>query len=255
MALNELAVIPVEKFGVLVPGSEEAELLRINLGSEAIGPGDLDRVRVPSGGSTFWTVASAEGEVAEKQLEGVILHVGHTRAYWRDPVPSGDEPDCKADGDCTIGEGDPGGECELCPFNKFGSAVKDTGEAGRGKACREYALVFLLVPGAMLPMQVVVSPGSLKAFKLYRLRLKRPYYEMITRLTLKKESNKDGTDYAQVQAQCVAMLSPEAKQAVLGYRRMMGPTFGRATIDVKDVMPGPGPAAGREPGDDAIDVG
>jgi len=53
-------------------GAKMGELLRQNLGGEEVKATDiLDRIKVPSGGGTFWTVPTLDGEKSEKYLAGV----------------------------------------------------------------------------------------------------------------------------------------------------------------------------------------
>src|SRR5688500_11912452 len=105
-----IAVIDPKGFSVLEPNSEAAELIRANTAGEEVGVGDLDRIRVPTGGGTLWTVPTIEGEKSERELVGIIVHVARRRAYWSDPSPTGNPPDCSSR-DCITGVGDPGGEC------------------------------------------------------------------------------------------------------------------------------------------------
>jgi len=223
-----------EKFPVLVSGSEQNKVVAANVAGEVIEVGDLDRIKVPTGGATTWTVVGIDGEKSEKALEGVIIHVARRRAYWEDNNPTGEQPDC-ASLDCTTGVGDPGGACLECPLNQWGSAVKQDGSHGRGKACKETALLFLLRPDSNLPEIVSVPPGSLKPVKQYRLRLKVPYWGCITRLELTAVTNKDGIKFAQIAPSFVGTLGAGAARMAKEYADTLAGTFQEVEVDREEV--------------------
>lgn len=230
---TDLTVIE-QSYPVLVPGSDAAQLIAANVAGEAIGVGDLDRIRVPAGGGTMWTVPSIEGDKNEKALEGIVVHVARRRAYWSNPNPTGDPPDCSSR-DCLTGVGDPGGPCDACPFNEWASARKSSGEAGRGKACKESTLLFLLRPGNNMPEVVVVPPGSLRPVKTYRLKLPVPYFACLTRLELTKMQNKDGIAYAQIKPSYLGPLDPHAVARVRAYAKTLQGVFETVTIERDEV--------------------
>lgn len=224
----------VERWPVLSPDSAQESLIRANLAGDEVGVGDLDRIKVPSGGGLTWNVPALEGERQEKALEGIILHVARRRAFWRDPQPKGTQPDCSS-ADCVTGHGDPGGPCASCPMNEFGSAIRQGGGQGRGKACKEVALLFLLRPGQNLPEIVSVPPGSLKAVKQYRLKLQVPYFAAITRLELERKSNKDGISFAQIKPTYVGAIPAEAAAEVKKFADALVGVFASAGIDRSEV--------------------
>lgn len=228
----------VESYPVLAPGNEVAALLRQNLAGEELSIADLDRVKVPSGSSPpSWSVKTLNGEQPVKTLEGVLLHVARRRAYWRSNNPTGDQPDCSSN-DCVTGVGDPGGKCLDCPLNQFGTAVKQGGAPGRGKACKESVLLFLLPPGSLLPLIVVTPPGSLKAVKNYRLKLAEsgvPYFAAITRLELAKANSKDGLAYYQIAPSFAGQLPPEAAAQVQAYAATLGNNFETVAVAREEV--------------------
>lgn len=226
---TDLAIIEKD-YPVLVPGSKAAQLIAANTIGESIDVTDLDRIRVPAGGGLAWTVPTASGEDSVKNLEGVIVHVARRRAYWADPEPKGTVPDCYSK-DGVTGIGTPGGNCDSCPMNAFGTAVRPGGAAGRGKACKEMRLLFLLRPGENLPAVVVVPPGSLKGVKSYLLKLKAPFWRLITRLTLTKAQSKDGIAYAQIKPEMVSDLGVEAAGPIKRFADQMRSLFEGVKVD------------------------
>jgi hypothetical protein len=96
-----------------------------------------------------------------KTLEGVILCSHPVNTYWAD----GDyDPDEKTPPQCSSlngvsGSGAPGGACALCPMNKWNS-----GKDGKGKACKNMRHVYLLRGGNYAPIQLILSPTSLRPY-------------------------------------------------------------------------------------------
>lgn len=176
-------------------GSDLSEALQENFGGEGIQPGDLERVTVPAGGALSWEVPTIDGEGdSVKTLEGVIVSWARPRAYWdRDleETGGGQPPDCTSDdgvhGSGMYGPGsedNPTGACETCPMNEWGS-----GRDGRGKACKEMRVLYLLQEGNVLPVTVTLPPTSIAPLRRYMLRLANqgiPYYGVVTKLALEK---------------------------------------------------------------------
>src|SRR3990170_841785 len=121
-----------EQFLALHPGG--LELMKENLGNFQISPWDMDKAAVPLGGQTTWQVPDLEdGSQSVKSLEGIILHWMPYRRYYVSGLDEGGiagPPNCFSS-DGIEGVGDPGGDCESCELNTWGS-----GKNG-GKACSE----------------------------------------------------------------------------------------------------------------------
>ncbi len=205
--------------------SEVAEIIQENLGGEDFDRLDLDRVKMPSGGSTIWEVPSVDGEQALKELEGIIIAHRTTRVYWSRPMEeTGGQspPDCSS-GNGAVGVGEPGGECAQCEYNRFGSAAK-----GKGKACKEVKLLFVLTPGDLLPLVVGLTPGSLKSVKSYLFKLARaglPFYTVTTRFSLEKAQNKEGIQFAKAQLTLGRRLEEDELDGVRSYMNNIRPVI------------------------------
>ncbi|MBP1737658.1 MAG: Tsac [Oscillospiraceae bacterium] len=124
---------------------------------------NFQRVKIPSGGALQFEIPGDDPENPDyaRYLEGVILYNHASGAYW--PADSEyDEntaPLCSSvDGKMGIGE--PGGACETCSLNRFGTAPD-----GRGKACKNMRVLYLLRDGEFMPLQVSLSPTSIKPFR------------------------------------------------------------------------------------------
>lgn len=221
-----LTVIDPKDFAILDPASNVAELVGANLAGEDVSEFDLDQVKVPSGtGAAVWAVPGLSGEEAVPHIDGIIVHVGKRRQYWKSSKVSGEPPDCHSK-DMARGIGTPGGDCEACQFNQFGSAINEDGNPGRGKRCKEKRLVFIVRDSDQLPIVVSVPSGSLKSIKQYLMRLKVPYYQVVTRLSLVKEKNKDGTSYHEVQPTMLTQLPTDTVERVRTYALQLQKSFG-----------------------------
>lgn len=232
---SELVPVSASSYPVLASGQNIGEIIRNNLGGEQVTPADLTRIKVPAGGGTSWEVPGADGETEPvKTIEGIIVHTTRRRAYWPNTNPSGEPPACVST-DCVTGHGNPGGRCQDCPFDQFGSQIKQDGGAGRGKSCKESRLVFLLRAGMKLPDVVVVPPGSLKPAKQYLLKLSVPYYAVLSRLTLDRAQNKDSIAYAQIHFRNVGMLDAEMAKGIMQYATELRSVFEATTIEPGEV--------------------
>lgn len=206
---GELVTLSGEKYPALAGGGGVADMLAENLGGETIGVGELDRIKVPSGGGTLWTVQTIDGEQAMRAVEGVIVHATRRRAYFGDRQPKpGTLPLCSSR-DMATGEPHDDfdapegwtGDCDVCPLNEFGSGKRSDGSASKGKACKESRLLFMLREGDALPVIVQVPPGSLKPIKTYLVQLAKaglPYHAVVTSLSLVKVSGAGVPDFAQI---------------------------------------------------------
>lgn len=181
---------------VVVPKGEIMEVIAENMDGQ-ITAADLDRVKIPAGGGIAFEVPTLEGTDSQKTIEGVIIAHQPQNVYWSTGLDAGggnQPPDCVAR-DGKLGEGAPGGLCATCPMNKFGS------DGGNGKACKNTEVLFILRPGNMLPMALIVPPTSLGAVKKYLLQLTSasiPFYGVQTRLSLEKTTNAAGIAYSKL---------------------------------------------------------
>lgn len=142
--------------------------LEANTGGQGISLFQLDRVKVPSAGGTLWMVPSLNGEEAKQSLDGIIVHSHFVRSYWSSLEPvQGTPPECSAP-DGVHGFGTPGGMCVACPFSRFNTAKKG---GGKGQACKLGRVLYILRPDSILPLVLVLPPGSLANCQKFFLRL------------------------------------------------------------------------------------
>lgn len=158
----------------------------------------FNRVKIPSGGMTQFEIPTENPDEPDyaPNLEGVILHHHPACAYWPESEDDDEEdqnPLCSSV-DGITGIGTPGGACAACKLNVFG-----TGAKGRGKACKNMHVLYLLRSGEMMPLQLNLPPTSIRPFKefmqrAFRLR-NRASFGSLVRIGLKKEST-GKTDYS-----------------------------------------------------------
>lgn len=181
-------------------------------------PWEVDKAVLSSGnsGNASWVVPTLDEEEpgSAKSLEGIILHFRPDRRYYTAGLSEGGvagPPDCYSLNGIE-GFGDPGGVCEVCPMNQWGS-----GRNG-GKACPEYRLVYLLQPQSYMPLMVQIPTTSVRPFNQYLMRLAArgsPYYAVVTSLSLVKAQQKTGSiSYGQLVAKKVRDLNDEEARAV-----------------------------------------
>lgn len=157
----------------------------------------FQRIKIPSGGNLVFEIPTDDPENPnyEKTIEGVLIFHHDANAYW----PEGSEYDentaplCSSlDGKQGIGE--PGSHCAMCAMNQYGTASE-----GRGKACKNMRMLYLLQSGECVPIQISLPPTSLKPFKNFInqafLLRRRPSYGSVIQIGLRKE-NTGGNDYS-----------------------------------------------------------
>ncbi len=191
---QEEAISPFVVFQT--PLAEIRDAVSANLGDGGMSATDLERIKIPAGGGTAWTLQTLDGEEMVKELAGIIVAWRDTRAYWSVPMESSEgsmPPDCFSL-DARTGTGTPGGNCHKCPFAEFGSDPK-----GEGQACKLVRQLFFVREENLLPEIVSLPASSVKPARQYFMRLASkavPCYSLITRIGLEKTKNAQGIVYS-----------------------------------------------------------
>ncbi len=228
---TDLVTLDKAQFPALDPDNGALAMMQQNLGGEQLTASDFIRIKVPSGEGTQWMIPTIGGDESTEVIEGVILHSSRRRAYWSNPNPTGDPPNC-ASSNCLQGVGEPGGICgqsgqiPCCQYNEFGSAVNK-----HGKACKEGRLMFLLRQGNILPNLIMAPPASLKAMRQYLTQLPVPYWGAITALTLEQTLNRDGVTYSRIIPRMVGKLDDEGAAAVVDCIKQYETIFAGTQLD------------------------
>jgi len=159
---NENAMTEVNHF--TLPAMVEGEFSSEELAEDMDGLQlSFQRVKIPAGGALQFEIPGDDPENPDyaRYLEGVILYNHASSAYW----PEGSEYDENTAPLCSsvegkLGIGEPGGACATCSLNRFGTAPD-----GKGKACKNMRVLYLLRDGEFMPLQVTLSPTSIKPFR------------------------------------------------------------------------------------------
>lgn len=170
----------------------------------------FERIKIPSAGSTVFEVPGEDpGEPdTVKEFSAVILYHHPLFAYYKTKYTGGNQPPDCGSFDGIAGEGDPGGDCRTCPYNKFG-----TGENG-SKACKNRRRIYVLREGEIFPLLLSLPTGSLKEFTKYIKRLLgkgRKSNSVVTRFSLRKATNSSGIAYSQAQFTIDRVLTPQER--------------------------------------------
>ncbi len=158
----------------------------------------LNRAKIPAGGALQFEIPTDDPTRPEYtcSLVGVILHNHDSCAYWKpeddDDTEEDNLPLCSSY-DGKTGIGSPGGACATCRMNAYG-----TGAKGRGKACKNMRVIYLLRSGEYMPLQLNLTPTSLKPFKDFLTKAfllrKRASFGSVVEITLKPENNSNGKE-------------------------------------------------------------
>jgi hypothetical protein len=212
---TQMTLFEPSKYAVMtMDAGEVQEVIRDNLGGGNLSAWDLDRIKVPAGGVTIWTIPGIQGETNERAIDGVIVDSRTIRSYWKEAFSgAGTPPDCASkDGIIGIGmygrgsEANGDGYCEICPMAQFGTDPKGNG----GQACKQARLLFLVRPTGILPVVISVPPSSLKNLKRYMIGLASAghhYTSVVTRFELAKTRNSGGIEYGEIKPSMVGELN------------------------------------------------
>lgn len=174
------------------------------------------RVKIPGGGVPQFKMPGEDPDhpTYVSEIEGIILCNHDANAYW----PEGSEYDDNTPPQCQSmdgkqGCGNPGLLCASCGYNEFGTS-------GKGKACKNIRMLYILQDGEFMPLQLALPPTSIKPFRnfagmAFGLR-RRPVYGSLVRIALKPASS-NGFDYSVATFTRVRDFAGEELTAVKAY--------------------------------------
>lgn len=259
MMTNAVTIFDAEDFSSRLPALKQdmasiIEAVQVNLRGRRLRPLDMEKIRIPTGGNTTWSVPTLSGSVPAQAIDCVVVGVGTPRVYWAAKYGEGESgapPECRSD-DGMYGRGLYGvggaletegnryvprvGSCDTCPMNQW----PPKGSKDRKKPCSELRMLFIYPAGELgaelvLPMVVIVSPGSFKAVDDYLVRLSGrglPYFAAATRLELSQAKNGAGLVYSQMKLSSLGRLSPADHAKARGMSEGLATLFGQVSAQV-----------------------
>lgn len=160
----------------------------------------LPRIKIPGGGVLQFEMPGSDPDNPDyvKNLVGVMLYSHSSNAYWPTENDGDDDqpPACMAvTGKQGVGE--PGGLCEDCYFNTYGSSNKP---GSSGKACKNMRMVYLLQSGELMPAQLALPPTSIKPYTQFVnanfLNRKKRVFSGLVQIGLTRGKNAAGKEYS-----------------------------------------------------------
>lgn len=207
---NETTLTPTEPF--VFPTMMESGFDQDDLGEDFEGLQlSFKKIKIPGGGVPQFEEPGDDPDNPEysRTIDGIIVCNHASNAYWA----AGSEYDDSSMPLCTsydgkTGNGTPGGVCEVCPMNMYGT---DMG-GGKGKACKNMRTLYILRSKEAMPIQLSLPPTSLRPFNDFMnavfVTRKRPTWSAIVQIGLKRQDN--GTNqYSVATFRKVADLTPE----------------------------------------------
>mgnify|MGYP007069028339 FL=1 len=227
--MSNLAKAAETTFQLAVQGADRVvDTIRTNLGDTAtLNPAFFEKIKIPAGGGVTWEIPTLSGDVESvREIVGIILAKQPMRAYYVDRDSAIGEPPACYSSDLVTGRGDPYGtgevgnhRCATCKRNEWGSSTR----GGKGKACAERRVLYVLRPEELIPVRISTPPGSLKDLDQFLIRLTSknvPYYKVIVGLSLEKVS-KDGNTYSKIKPRMIELASEELAREAEKYHRYL----------------------------------
>jgi len=209
--MSEMDVAVIQGFDLPTIPAELAEILATEMDGLSI---EIDRVKIPSGGGLAFELPDSTGPVMITEIVGIIVDHYPVNAFWATKY-SGQKnpPDCASTDGKTGIERDSGEtrSCKTCPRNQWGSSEK-----GVGKACKNMHRIYLLPTGNILPILITLPPTSIKSFgdflgkRVVAKGLRS--YEVLTRISLRREKSRSGIEYSQAVFSTVCVLPQGLQQ-------------------------------------------
>lgn len=246
MTTQALTVVNAEQFSQLTSKDAAIGLLDIIQGLGGFGTLMQYRIKIPSGGGRIFTIETIDGEVHLPKFEAVILSGWPNQRAWNrlsyDDSPGG-PPDCAStDGVRGFGRrglGEDAAEepatwqdCATCKWGQFGS-----GNKGRGKACRDSAVLWLMRPGAGLPQPLTVPATSLKVVKDYQIKMAMANvmpFQVLTEVSLESDESQNGQKYSKLILRRVGTVPPEVHEGA----RQMAQAIKQALLERRPYVAG-----------------
>ncbi len=238
MAKNEIQSTENNSSLLNIADANISSIIEENMGPGGLNIGDLERIKMPAGGGLAWEVPTLAGVEPQRTITGVLVAQKKVRAYYAqqytgESVP----PDC-ASPDSIIGFGDPGGVCKQCQMSQWGTKVSQDGEHTAGQACAQRWMLLILPENSILPYVISIPPSSIGVVGKFLARLigvVKPFYGVMTELSLAKDKSKGGIEYSKLVMNIKRELTPEEFSAVKAYKEAIVPAFNEVTVDQSEL--------------------
>lgn len=225
---KEVAVIDIENYPMLLDPSEAnnvIEAVQENFDGETVTQRELFTTMPNMKGENQWNgVETEEGKESFKELKGVILYVGATRARFEGEYGKGSKIPLCTSSDGITGHGDPGGACTECEFSQFGAN-------GERPECEQKKPMYVLIPEISPTLPVVFNVpatnfGALKKYKALLSRYGNRLYDVETRFTLSSETTQNKMDTSVLQMEIASNIrktDPETHKKIVEFRNVLLP--------------------------------
>ena len=197
---------------------------------------NLPRIKMPAQGATTWNMPDGH-EAIFQTIEGIVVEWTSPRAWWPDSIEEsgGSSPPACSSADSIKGFGIITTEadevpafhdCNTCPHNQW-----DTGRNGRGKACKEKYMLYVVQNGAegIFPSVVQIPATSLPAVGRYMDGLyfdSVSHWKIVSKLSLEKQGSAS-MPYSVLRIQRGEQLNAEEVDMIRKYREAITPVINR----------------------------
>lgn len=216
--MNNDTLVAIQNF--ILPGTMDGGFSAEDLGDDFDGLQlSFRKLKIPGGGALQFELPgeNPDNPEYEKFIDGIIIYNHAANAFW----PAGSEYDENVSPLCSsydgkTGSGLPGGACELCPMNAYGTDQN----GGKGKACKNMRTLYILRSGEAMPIQFSLPPTSIRPFNDFAnaafVTRKRPTWASVVRIGLTRVANGTNT-YSVANFQKLGDLNSEQLSQVKQY--------------------------------------
>jgi hypothetical protein len=225
---KEVAVIDINNYPMLLDPKDAnnvIEAIQENFEGEELSHRELFMMMPNMKGEDRWNgVETEDGLESFKELKGVILYVGSTRARFEGEYGRGSKIPLCTSADGITGHGDPGIACAECEFGNFGAN-------GEIPECDQKKPMYVLIPEVSPVLPVVFNIpatnfGALKKYKATLSRFGNRLYDVETRFTLRSEKTQNQMDTSIVQMEIVSNIrktDPDTHKKIVEFRKNLLP--------------------------------
>jgi hypothetical protein len=225
---KEVALIDVNNYPMLLDPSETQDVIKAiqeNFDGEALSHRELFTLMPNMKGEDRWNgVETEDGMETFRELTGVILYIGSTRARFEGDYGKGSKIPLCTSPDGINGHGDPGGDCNDCEYAQFGAN-------GETPECDQKKPMYVLIPQVSPVLPVIFNIpatnfGALKKYKATLSRFGNRLYDVETRFTLRPETTQNKMSTSILQMEMISNIrktDPEAHKKIVEFRNTLLP--------------------------------